>query len=146
MERPQDFRREGYYTIDGKRYNIQELTCKQLEKHFGTGRAILISGTGRDKKYLYRNGYMTDIGDVLEADWLELAKYLIERENEHQLFSCLLEWVTDNVLWCHTKQERERYALELHMARIFDQKDWVDYKEFNKKHRPEKIQDGEEGE
>lgn len=146
MERPQNIRQNGYYQIDGKRYNIQELTYEQIRKHFGTGRSIYISGTGRDKKIAYRNGYMTDIGNILDADWLELAKCLIERENEQQLFACLLEWVNDNYRWFRTKQECEQYTLELHVARIFDHEDWVDYKEFNKKYRPQVLLGDEKGE
>lgn len=146
MERPKNFRQFGYYTIDNRRYNIQELTYKQIEKHFGTGRAIWISGTGRDKKFIYRTGCMTDIGDILDTDWFELAKYLIERENEQQLYTGLLDWVSENCAWCRTKQERECYALELHVARIFNRKDWLGYKEFNEKHLSEVLQSGEKGE
>ena len=54
MLNSQDFRKTGYYVINDDRYNIQELTCEDLLIHFGTGRSIHISGTGRDKKYIYR--------------------------------------------------------------------------------------------
>ena len=49
MLKTQDFQQTGYYVIDNDRYNIQELTCEQLRIHFGTGRSIHVSGTGREK-------------------------------------------------------------------------------------------------
>ena len=109
MLNSQDFRKTGYYVIDDDRYNIQELTCEDLRIHFGTGRSIHISGTGRDKKYIYRSGCMTDIGDILEADWFALARYIIERDGEQNLYDGLVEYAK-TCAWLHSKAEREEYA------------------------------------
>ncbi len=144
MLKPQDFRQTGYFVIDDKRYNIQELTCEQIRIHFGTGRSILVSGTGRDKKYTYRSGCMTDIGDILDADWFALARFIIERDGEQDLYNGLVEYV-NGCAWLRSKSEREEYALDLHMSRIFDNQDWVGYLEFNKKHRPHVLQDDGKG-
>lgn len=57
MLKPQDFRQTGYFVIGDKRYNIQELTCEQIRIHFGTGRSILVSGTGRDMHCNKENRY-----------------------------------------------------------------------------------------
>lgn len=116
MLKPQDFRQTGYFVIDDKRCNIQELTCEQIRIHFGTGRSILVSGTGRDKKYTYRSGCMTDIGDILDADWFALARFIIERDGEQDLYNGLVEYV-NGCAWLRSKSEREEYALDLHMAR-----------------------------
>ena len=124
MLKPQDFRQTGYFVIDDKRCNIQELTCEQIRIHFGTGRSILVSGTGRDKKYTYRSGCMTDIGDILDADWFALARFIIERDGEQDLYNGLVEYV-NGCAWLRSKSEREEYALDLHMSRIFDNQDWV---------------------
>lgn len=145
MLKTQDFRQTGYYVIDNDRYNIQELTCEQLRIHFGTGRSIYVSGTGRDKKFIYRSGCMTDIGDILEADWFALARYIIERDGEQVLYEGLVEYAK-TCAWLHSKVEREEYALQLHMSRIFDEVEWVGYQEFNNKHRPWILQGDEKGE
>lgn len=145
MEGKQDFRQTGYYSIEGKHYNIQELTCEQIRVRFGTGRAIHVSGTGRDKKYTYRTGCMTSIGDILEADWLALAQFIIERDGEQDLYNGLVEYAK-SCAWLHSKSEREEYALRLHMSRIFDNVEWVGYEEFNKIHRPELLQGTKKGE
>ena len=126
-------------------YNIQELTCEQLRIHFGTGRSIYVSGTGRDKKFIYRSGCMTDIGDILEADWFALARYIIERDGEQVLYEGLVEYAK-TCAWLHSKVEREEYALQLHMSRMFDEVEWVGYQEFNNKHRPWILQGDEKGE
>lgn len=144
MLRPQDFRQTGYFVINDRKYNIQELTCEQLRIHCGTGRSIHVSGTGRDKKYIYRSGCMTSIGDLLEQDWIALAQYIIERDGEQELYQHLVEY-SRSCAWLHSKSEREQYALELHMSRIFDAKDWVGYQEFNKTYRPWVLEDDKKG-
>ena len=98
--------------LNDKRHDIQKLTCKQLRIHCGTGRALHISGTGRDRKYTYRVGCMTDIGDVPMAEWNALARYIIERGGEQDLYEGLAEYAK-SCAWLHSKNEREEYALKL---------------------------------
>lgn len=144
MERMQDFRQTGYYVLNDKRYDIQKLTCKQLRIHYGTGRALHVSGTGRDRKYAYRIGCMTDIGDIPIADWNALARYIIEREGEQNLYEGLVEYAK-SCAWLHSKNACEEYALKLHISRIFDDKEWVAYQEFNNTHRPWILQGDAKG-
>ena len=119
MSESHDFIQSGYMTVNSKSYNIHDITGPQIAPHFSTGRSYLISGAGRDRKYGYRHGKMTDIGDILEEDWLKLARYIIERDSEQDLFSGLVEY-SQSCAWLHSNKEREEYALELHMSRIFD--------------------------
>ena len=37
------------------------ITFSDLRIHYGTGRAIHLSGSGKDKKYTYRAGIQTDL-------------------------------------------------------------------------------------
>lgn len=108
------------------------------------GDQFLSAGTGRDKKYTYRSGCMTDIGDILDADWFALARFIIERDGKQDLYNGLVEYAS-GCAWLRSKSEREEYALDLHMSRIFDNRDWVGYLEFNKKHRPHVLQDDGKG-
>lgn len=112
------------------------VTIVQVQLKYGTGRSNTIT-TSQGKKCFYRNGVMTEIGDIKESVWVQLIEYLIQRDNETELFNQLLEWLKDNYHWPKGDDERRRYALELHAARIFDRTEWVDYIAFNKKYRPE---------
>ena len=99
--------------------NRDQLTHKDLHAHFSTGQSILLSGSGRDKKYGYRNGIQTDLGDIRNDVWRDLVRELLEWEKEH-------------TYWLKTKAELEHYTLELYAARIFDNPKWVDYEAFAK--------------
>ena len=100
--------------------------------HFSTGQSILLSGSGRDKKYGYRNGIQTDLGDIRNDVWRDLVRELIVRSHEEDLFDKLLEWEKEHTYWLKTKAELEHYTLELYAARIFDNPKWVDYEAFAK--------------
>lgn len=97
-----------------------------------TGQSILLSGSGRDKKYGYRNGIQTDLGDIRNDVWRDLVRELIVRSHEEDLFDKLLEWEKEHTYWLKTKAELEHYTLELYAARIFDNPKWVDYEAFAK--------------
>jgi len=119
---------------------VDELTFADLRYQFGTGRSFLISGTGRDKKFGYRNGVMTAVGDIEISKWKELMQAVILRFGEEELHTQLCEWEMENTPWPHTKAETLEYALELHSARIFDDPQWVDFIPFNRKYRPEVLE------
>lgn len=112
--------------------NRDQLTHKDLHAHFSTGQSILLSGSGRDKKYGYRNGIQTDLGDIRNDVWRDLVRELIVRSHEEDLFDKLLEWEKEHTYWLKTKAELEHYTLELYAARIFDNPKWVDYEAFAK--------------
>ena len=119
---------------------LDEITFADLRVHFGTGRAILVSGTGRDKVYRYRHGIMTDLGDLKTDEWAELAKTLIQRTGEQEMYAHLLEWLSLHNGFCRSPGGREQYALELHMSRIFDCEEWADFIPFNRQYRSAVLQ------
>ena len=146
MEKNTSFLSAGIFRIDGKSYAIQELTFAKLRVRYETGRSFLISGTGRDRKYGYRTGCMTEIGDIEVSVWMELVRCLIGCEGEQQLQNDLLSWVKKACPWLHTQAEQERYALSLHASRIFDCTEWAGYMAFNQQYRPELLQGKKKGE
>lgn len=146
IEKKPPFLTTGMFRIDGKSYALQEITFAQLHVRYETGRSFPISGTGRDRKYGYRTGCMTELGDIELSEWMELVRCLIERKGEQQLQENLLSWVKENCPWLHTQTEQETYSLSLHASRIFDCREWVDYTAFNKQYRPEILQGKKEGE
>lgn len=119
--------------------NDKEYTFHDLRHKYHTGRAYIISGSGRDKKMGYRHGVMCEIGDIEESKWVELMQDLITRYGEQELHQHLVEWV-ENYPWNYTKYQIKMYALELHSSRIFDNEEWVNFIQFNQKYRPEILQ------
>lgn len=114
-------------------------TFDDLRMHFRTGRAYVISGTGRDRKYGYRHGVKCNLGDLEESDWLQQMKDLIHRSGEDELQRQLLQWCREHNFAKDTEKELQFYAIELHGSRIFDNERWVDYLAFNRRFRPEVI-------
>lgn len=64
---------------------IEKLKFSDLRVHYGTGRSIHVSGTGRDKKFRYRCGAMTDLGDLEISEWKSLLNALIEYHGEKEI-------------------------------------------------------------
>lgn len=119
--------------------DTEKLTFADLRKHYGTGRAYTISGSGRDRKTGYRQGVMTDIGDIELSDWKKLVYILIERAGEEQMQQWLRTWYAEYMPWEVRKEDQETEALDAHVRRCFDDPKWVQYIEFNQKFRPELL-------
>lgn len=117
--------------------NLEEITFSSIRKMYGTGRAFTERNSQGEKRTYYRNGCMTEIGDILESVWQQAVRKLIIRENETVLFKNLKSWLKDSKRTFRDDKEFEDYALQLHAARIFDCAEWVGYVEFNSKYRPE---------
>lgn len=133
------FCQTDFVTASDKRYSVAELKIEDVRFMYGTGRAIYISGTGRDKVYDYRNGCMTKIGDIEEGEWISLMKFLIERDGEQDLFKQLLAWEIEHNFCDSDKKTLERDTLIRHSMRLFDNVKWVDFVRFNQRYRPEEL-------
>ncbi len=133
------FCQTDFVTASDKRYSVAELKIEDVRFMYGTGRAIYISGTGRDKIYDYRNGCMTKIGDIEEGEWISLMKFLIERDGEQDLFKQLLAWEIEHNFCNSDKKTLERDTLIRHSMRLFDNVKWVDFVRFNQRYRPEEL-------
>ena len=126
--------------MDSTKKSLDHLTFADLRVHYGTGRAFLIRQEYRRNVYGYRKGVKTDLGDLEEKDWIQLATGLILKSGEQQLQKNLLEWEQEHNYCKSSPKEMEMTALELHMARIFDDPLWVAYIPFNRKYRPEVLE------
>ena len=109
---------------------IEHLSFSDLKVLYFTGRSILISDTGQGKRYQYRTGCMTVLGDLEISEWREMITELIAYHKEQELQKQLYEWCAEY------KSEITDYALECHAARLFDDPHWVDFIPFNQKYRP----------
>lgn len=54
------------------------------------------SGSGRDKKYHPWSGVKTDLGEIEEKAWCQIAEALINRKGESALLKSLIEWETNH--------------------------------------------------
>ena len=117
----------------------ENVTFETLNWLYGTGRSGK-TGYGIHKRDTYRRGVVTKLGDIEESVWYEAAKRLIECIGEQELYKWLCEWLKETGFYRENeKEEIEQYALRLHIARIFDNPEWVDYEAFNLRYRSEKI-------
>ena len=73
-----------------------DVTFRDLRVHYRTGRAVRLSGTGRDKEYTYRVGVQTDLGDIELPIWQEAMQRLIHASGEDELQQALLAYVKDH--------------------------------------------------
>lgn len=123
--------------------SLAEIPASDLSVLYRTGRAMLLSGSGRDKRYSYRHGVMTRIGDIEAEQWKSLAKQWIEANGEKTLFEHVLEWTQEHHVGKPAKAELEMDALETHMRRLFDNPLWYGFVGFNRKYRPEVLANAE---
>ena len=128
------------HTVDSRSILPEQLDYEVIRFQPHTGRAFLINDRRFEKKYGYRHGVETPIGDIEENLWCEIMKELIEKNGDTTLYEYLLEWYWDIPVAGHTKKEREFYVLECFSHKIFDNKGWVDYVPFNQKYRPNVLE------
>ena len=129
-------------TIDSRSSLPERLTYESIRFRTHTGRSFLISDRGFKKKYGYRHGVQTPIGDIEENLWYELMRELIAQNGDTILFEQLLEWYTDIPVAGQSKSEKTQYVLRCFSHRLFDNKEWVDYVPFNQKYRPSILDAG----
>lgn len=115
------------------------LTFADIRIKYGTHQSVS-EGAGRFKIRKSRTGYQTEIGDIQEDVWRQLAEIVVKQANEEDILNRLLEYV--NALpWMknETAANKRDEALELHMSRIFDRPGWISFIPFNESWRPEVI-------
>ena len=79
------------------------------------------SGSGRDKKYHPWSGVKTDLGEIEEKAWCQIAEALINRKGESALLKSLIEWETNHNYAHASKEVVRKEALQLHVANL-----WID--------------------
>lgn len=115
-------------------------TFEELCSKGGIGRAILLSGTGRDKKYGYRHGVYCKLGDIERSEWMRLMKDLIERSGEDQIHRQMLCWHKEHSYLKETSEQIAFSVLIKHSMRLFDDQQWVEYLKFNQRYRPDVLE------
>lgn len=98
------------------------------------------SGFGRDKKHHPWSGAKTNLGEIEEKAWCQIAEALIDHKGESALLRSLIEWETDHNYVRASKDVVRKEVLQLHVARLFDNPLWVHFVPFNRKYRPEALE------
>lgn len=76
-------------SLDG--IDLSTVSLAHVRWHTGSGIAIP-PGAGRDRKYRCRNGGITDIGDIEEHIWYQLAGQIARCDHEMWLVDTLAVW------------------------------------------------------
>ena len=75
---------------------MSEISFADLRCRFQTGRSFIFSGEGRNRVYGYRNGVQCALGDLERSQWCEMARELIDRKGEQELYKHLLQYLKDH--------------------------------------------------
>lgn len=118
--------------------DLSTVSLSDVRWRIGSGIAIS-TGSGRDKKYHYRNGVITDIGDIEEHAWYQLVEQIAQRDNEIWLVDALITWEGEHNYASRSPAQIREEAWKLYSMRIFDQPEWVFYIPFNRRFRPDVL-------
>ena len=130
-----DFRETGLFHVGRKTYNISEIFFNDVALLYHTGYDV-VTDIPRGRIHAYRKGCATRIGDIQIDDWIDIVKYLIDRDQEQDLYLDLIEFMSRHEFG-RNRSDFEVYTLSLHADRIFDNPNWIYYAEFNAKYRPD---------
>ncbi len=119
--------------------DLAAVTVLDIRWQYGTFRTFS-SGSGHDKKYWYRHGAQTKIGDIKEEVWYKVAEQVAMRDGESWLVDALTEWEKAHNYRNLKASELCEEALVSYSHRLFDNPRWVDYIPFNRKYRPQVLE------
>jgi hypothetical protein len=122
-------------------FDAASLNYADIHSHGGTFRSIHVSGSGRNKNFKNRIGVKTNIGDIEESEWLNLAIAVIDSKNDNTEFRNTLEWVKRQKKY--NRLTTERQFLQSALERFIHQKafpaEWMPRKRFKSKEDFEMI-------
>jgi len=116
-----------------ERLNPDELSFEDIRCKYHVGRTWS-KGAGRNKVHGYNSYIFTNKGEIEVSEWKKLARALIIRHNEKELFRNLKEYYSEP-----KGLFDEEYALDSHVRRIFNNEQWVGFLPFNQKYRPSAL-------
>lgn len=123
-------------SLDG--INLNTLKCSDIYWRYATGVAIS-HGSGRDKKYSYRSGVMTELGDIEESLWYQLAEGISKRDGDEWLVDALTEWECEHNYTGESAKGLRKKALQAYIDQLCDNPRWVGYIPFNRVYRPDVL-------
>lgn len=119
--------------------DLDSLRLEDIRWHSSTGIAIS-SGSGRDRTYSYRTGVITDLGDIKTSLWRQIAEAVAQRRGEQWLVDALTEWERAHNYTKVSASQLRLEALHKYSMSLQDWPEWVDYIPFNRKYRPQVLE------
>ena len=107
---------------------------KNLRCKYKTGRSkrYLEITSSKDKvRYTYEISVVTECGEFKENEWIRLVETQAKELLETNILELLKHYNSKELAWINTDEEAYDYALELYASRIWENKQWVGYEEFN---------------
>ena len=118
--------------------DLSSVTLANLRWQYGTGIANS-KGSGRNKTYSYRCGVMTELGDIKEEIWYQVASHIAKRDQEEEFVEALFTWHKEHNYLDQSPTQLRCEALHSYASRIWEQPRWVDYIPFNRRFSPQVL-------
>jgi hypothetical protein len=114
----------------------KEFTNHRIRLRFFISRDIR-NFEGKRIKTVGIEEFQTAKGNIESPLWYEQTYKLVEKYNEIQIFEDLKKYIKLHCAWLKEAGEEQitKYALELHIARIFENPEWVGYEEFKRRNQ-----------
>lgn len=108
---------------------MKNLRCKY---RIGRSKRYVEISSSKDKiTYTYETTVITECGKFKEKEWEKEVEKQAKDLLELDILEKLKKYSLNNLAWINTDEEAYKYALELYSARIWENKQWVGYEEFN---------------
>lgn len=115
--------------------DLDTVRPEQLVRQHGTFRTNS-TGAGRDKKYTYRHGASTPLGDIEDSVWKATAEAVVKRDGLEQEVTQILPYV---VFPNDSPAEKRISAIDAVFSGLYKNTLWVSFVEYNQKYHPELL-------
>mgnify|MGYP001851273096 CR=1 FL=1 len=119
--------------------DFSKLTFEDLRWKYETFHTTS-TGSGRYKEHGSWSGFMTGIGEIEDSVWYQASEKLIRQKGEQKILDALIQWSRENDGQRDSAEEVRKDALKLHMLRVFENPRWTGYVPFNRRYRPEVLE------
>ena len=107
--------------------DLSNIKLEDLRYYYMTGQPFLTSKMGEPKKYGFRSGVMTELGDIEKAVWIKAAEAIIRRDGEWGIQERLRE-VYSTTPWSKDLM----WPLGAHCLRLYEKEGWAFLEEYKK--------------
>lgn len=108
-----------------------DLRCKYK---IGRSNRCVEINSKKDRVYhTYEFTVVTPEGEFKESEWIQLIEKQARDRFETNTLKKLTEYSLKELAWINTEKEAYEYALNLYSNRIWENKEWLGYDEFNMK-------------
>lgn len=120
--------------------DLESITREDLILQYRTGHSIARTNS-QSKKYSYRNGVKTKLGDIERSVWITAAKYVIKRDGLEEEAEHLREFFADGKSASPggLRSEPEEILNDC-LAGLYQSPIWVGFVPYNQRYHPEVLE------